>query len=50
MKYELQEHQVNNLITFLDRCEIKGVKEVQAFQELINILNSPIQEEKEESK
>ncbi len=48
MKYELKEHQLKNLLAFLDRVEYKGLQEVQVANELIYILNSPIQEEKEE--
>jgi len=49
MKFELSEQTINNILIFLDRCEIKGFKEIQAMQDIINKLNSPIKEEIEEN-
>jgi hypothetical protein len=47
MKYELSEQIINNILIFLDRCEVKGFKEINAMQEIINNLNSPINEVEE---
>jgi hypothetical protein len=45
MKFEFNESQLNNLIVFLDRTELKGIKEVQAFNEIMAVLNNPIKDE-----
>jgi len=47
LKYEFTEQQINNLLSFLDRVELKGFKELQAMNEIINILQSPVQEQKD---
>lgn len=39
MKIELSQQVINNILIFLDRCEIKGFKEVLCMQEIINTLN-----------
>ena len=44
MKMEFTQQQLQNLMAFLDRVEIKGLKEIQAITEIIHILSSPIQE------
>lgn len=38
MLIELTEQQINNLIVFLNRVEIKGFQEVEAFNQIVNIL------------
>lgn len=45
MKFEFTQEQLNNLMVFLDRAEMKGLKELQAMNEIINVLGNPIQEE-----
>lgn len=44
MKYEFSKDQINNLLIFLDRAEIKGFQELNAMNEIINILQHPVQE------
>jgi len=44
MKYELSEQVINNLVAFLQRVDLKG-HEAFAYCEIIQVLNSPIQEE-----
>lgn len=49
MKIEISEQVRNNLLTFLDRIEYKGFKEIAAINEIIEVLNKPSQlEEKDE--
>jgi hypothetical protein len=51
MKYEFTEQIFNNLMVYLDRVTLTGFKELQAMQEILNILNKPIKEDiKEEIK
>jgi hypothetical protein len=50
MKYEIPEQTQKNLLLFLDRVETKGLVENQAYQEIVYILNHPIQENPEEQK
>lgn len=45
MKFDFTEQQVNNLLVFMDRISLTGIKEVQAFNEIIAALNNPINEE-----
>lgn len=45
MKFEFNETQLNNLFVFLDRVEIKGLNEIQAMNEILNILHNPLKEE-----
>lgn len=45
MRFEFNEAQLNNLFVFLDRVEIKGLKEIQAMNEILNILHNPLKEE-----
>lgn len=45
MKFEFNEVQLNNLFAFLDRVEIKGLKEIQAMNEILNILHNPLKDE-----
>ena len=47
MLYDLNESQVKNLIYFLDKVNFIGLKEVAAIQEILQALNSPIKEGKE---
>ncbi|EDS77111.1 conserved hypothetical protein [Clostridium botulinum C str. Eklund] len=42
-KYEINENVAHNLMLFLDRVEIKGLKEIQAMNEIIDWFNSPIE-------
>lgn len=37
MKIVLTDEQINNLFIFLDRVEIKGFKELQAFNEILAV-------------
>lgn len=48
MKYELNENQLNNLIVFLDRVELKGIKEIQAINEILSIFTNPTKEQEKE--
>ena len=43
----MTDQQVNNLLVFLDRVEYKGLKDVQAIQELLRVLGSPEEQEDE---
>jgi len=45
MKIEITDQQYNNLMVFLDRVELKGFNEVQAFNEIIVALRNPIVEQ-----
>lgn len=47
MKIELTQAQINNLVLFLDRVELKGHKEVLAFMEIVNKLEEANKEEVE---
>lgn len=47
MKFELNDKVYKNLMIFLDRVELKGMKEVHAFNEILNALSRPIKEEKQ---
>ena len=49
MKFELNEVQLNNLLVFLDRVEIKGLKEIQAMNEILNILHNPLKDENKDN-
>ncbi|BAE47817.1 hypothetical protein G8S49_05880 [Clostridium botulinum C] len=42
-KYEINENVAHNLMLFLDRVELKGLKEIQAMNEIIDCFNSPIE-------
>ncbi len=42
-KYEFSDNQIRNLLTFLDRAEIKGFHEIQAINDIVSILNNPLQ-------
>jgi len=44
VKYEFNEQQICNILVFLDRTEIKGLKELQAMNEIIQVMNNPVQE------
>lgn len=44
-QYELSEQVVNNIITFLDRVDVKGLKEVQAMSEILTALATPLKKE-----
>lgn len=50
MKFHINENVINNLMIFLDRVEIKGLKELTAMNEILNVLNNPIKEEDTKSK
>lgn len=41
---KLEDNQWNNLIAFLDRVEFKGLKEIQAINEILSALQSPSEE------
>ncbi len=41
---DFNENQLNNLLIFLDRIEIKGLKEIQAINEILTILHQPVEE------
>lgn len=41
---ELTDVQINNLMIFLDRVELKGFKEIQAMNEIVNALTPKIVE------
>lgn len=45
MKLEFNESQLKNLVVFLDRIEFKGLQEVQAINEIINVINNPVKDE-----
>ena len=44
MKYELSDQTKNNLLAFLQRTDLKG-SEVASFVEIIQCLNSPVNED-----
>ncbi len=50
VRYELTEEMVNNLFTLLDRVEIKGFKELQVMNNILDTLNRPILEENKDHK
>jgi hypothetical protein len=50
MKIEINEMQLKNLMVFLDRVSIKGLAELQAMNEVLNALNTPVVEEVESKK
>lgn len=41
----LSDYQLQNLVTFLDRVEIKGFKEINCMNELLEKLQNPIDTE-----
>lgn len=45
MRITLDENQLKNLLTFLDRVQIKGFVEIQAMNELIQIMRELEDEE-----
>jgi len=49
LKITFTEQQKNNLMIFLDRVPLKGLKEVQAINEILNALNRIAKEESERS-
>ena len=44
MLINLSEEQIRNLMSFLDRVEIKGFKEIRAFSDIVQALQSPTKE------
>lgn len=46
MKFEMDEQTLNNLVAFLNRVEYRGLQEVQAINQIMEILSNP--EKKEE--
>jgi len=44
-KYEFNESQLKNILFFLDRVEYKGLAEIQAINEIINVFNCPAEEQ-----
>jgi hypothetical protein len=49
MKFEFNEQQLNNLFVFLDRVEIKGLREIQAINEILGILHNPLNDENDKN-
>ncbi|MBU7316150.1 hypothetical protein [Paenibacillus oleatilyticus] len=49
-KYEFSDNQIRNLLTFLNRAEIKGFHEIQAINDIVSILNNPLLPEENETK
>lgn len=45
LRFELNENQLNNLMTFLDRVNFKGLAEAQAMSELLIVFSNPIKDE-----
>lgn len=45
MKCEFTEQQVNNLLIFMDKVEVKGLKECYALLELVEIIKKALREE-----
>lgn len=41
MKFEMDEQTLNNLVAFLNRVEYRGLQEVQAINQIMEILSSP---------
>jgi len=41
---KFEDNYVKNLMIFLDRVEIRGLKEIQAMNEILTALNQPIEE------
>lgn len=50
VRYEFTEEMVNNLFTLLDRVEIKGFKELQVMNNILDTLNNPILEDNKNHK
>lgn len=50
MKYEFTEQILNNLMVFLDRVSMTGIKELTAMNEILNIFKNPLKEEETEEK
>jgi hypothetical protein len=46
-KYQMTNEVVHNLITFLDRIQLQGLKEVAALNAIMAALNNPIPEEQQ---
>lgn len=47
VKIEINKNAISNLITFLDRVEIKGIQEISAMNEILSIFmkeNTPAKE------
>jgi hypothetical protein len=45
MKFEVSEADLQNIMTFLDRVEMRGFKELQAMNKILNIFQSPLPSE-----
>jgi len=44
MLYEISDRVKNNILAFLDRVRYQGLQENAALNEILKVLNSPIQE------
>lgn len=42
--YEVPKSIVNNILSFLDRVEYKGIAEARAVLEIVSVLNKPVEE------
>jgi len=49
MKFEISEEVLHNLFVFLDRVEIKGLKELSAMNMILDTLNNPMEEGDDEN-
>lgn len=45
MIYEISEQVQQNIITFLDRVQIQGLREISAMNEILAVINNPIKED-----
>lgn len=48
MKFEISKDVIHNLMLFLDRVDIKGLKEISAMNQILDILQKPLAEENNE--
>lgn len=46
--YKVDENIAHNLLLFLDRVEIKGLKEIQAMNQILDTFNTPVEENSNE--
>ncbi len=48
--YKFDKSSLNNLLNFLDRVDYKGLNEVKALNQIINILENPIDDKAKNKK
>jgi hypothetical protein len=47
--YEISDNMRNNILVFLDRIQLQGIKEAQALTEIVVALSFPVKDEKQEN-